>query len=153
MAALDIPGIGERTGERYIRTMNFGFTGETGIDAALAATGDVALININEPNVFVHKIDKQIFVPFAAGATFAMCIGDCDDSDGYWSDTVFLSTTCDAVFANMSTTVAYAQGKLYTATDIIGVNVVTTAVTAGNCRLRIEYSRGVDTDLNPATSS
>ena len=153
MSALNIPGIGERTGERYIRTVDFGFTGETGIDVALAATGDVALININEPNVFVHSLDKQVRTVFNAASTFALAIGDCDDSDGYWSDTLFLSTTCDAVFANAGTTVAYAQGKLYTTTDIIGVNVSGAAVTAGNCRLRIEYSRGVDTDLNPATSS
>ena len=153
MAALDIPGIGERTGERYIRTVDFGYTGETGIDVAVAATGDVALININEPNVFVHRLDKQVVAVLNAAATFQIIIGDCDDSDGYWTDTLFLSTTCDAVFANAGTTVAYAQGKLYTATDIIAVNNAGSALTAGHVRLRIEYSRGVDTDLAPATSS
>jgi hypothetical protein len=153
MAALDIPGIGERIGDRYTRIVDFGFTGETGIDVALAATGDVALININEPNVFVHKLDKQVRTVFNAAATFTINIGDCDDSDGYWSDTLFLSTTCDAVFANAASTLAYWNGKLYTATDIIAVNVATNAVTAGSCRLRIEYTRGMDTDLSPATSS
>lgn len=153
MSALNIPGIGERTGERYIRTVDFGFTGETGVDVALAATGDAALVNINEPNVFVHSLDKQVIAVFNAAATFTVNIGDCEDDDGYWSDTLFLSTTCDAVFANAGTTVAYAAGKLYTTTDIIAVNIATSALTAGHARLRIEYSRGVDTDLAPATSS
>ena len=154
MAALDIPGIGERTGERYIRKVDFGFAGETGINVTLAtATGDVAIININEPNVFVHKIDKQVRVPFTAGATFKIVIGDCADSDGYWSDTLFLTTTCDAVFANAASTLAYWNGHLYTTTDIIAVNQSEVVVTGGSCRLRIEYSRGMDTDLNPATSS
>jgi hypothetical protein len=152
MAALDIPGIGERTGERYIRVVDFGYTGEN-VDVEVAATGDVALININEPNVFVHSLDKQVVQVFNSGASHKVIIGDCDDSDGYWTDTLFLSTTCDAVFANAATTVAYAAGKLYTATDIIAVNFSTAAPTAGRARLRIEYSRGVDTDLAPATSS
>lgn len=152
MSALDIPGIGERIGDRYIRTVSFGFTGET-VDVEIAATGDAAVININEPNVFVHSLEKQVAAVLAAAATFQIIIGDCDDSDGYWTDTLFLSTTCDGVFANAGTTVAYAAGKLYTTTDIIAVNNAGSALTAGNCKLRIEYSRGVDTDLAPATSS
>jgi hypothetical protein len=153
MSALNIPGIGERTGERYIRTVDFGFTGETGVDVEIAATGDVALININEPNVFVHSLDKQVVAVLNAAATFTINIGDGADSDGYWTDTLFLSTTCDAVFANAGTTVAYAAGKLYTTTDVINVNNAGSALTAGHVKLRIEYSRGVDTDLAPATAS
>jgi len=154
MSALNIPGIGERIGERYIRKVDVGFLGETGIDVALSsATGDVAIININEPNVFVHSLKKQQRVPFTAGATFKIIVGDCNDSDGYWTDTLYLTTTCDAVFVEAGTTAAYAMGHLYTTTDIIAVNQSEVVVTGGSARFLIEYTRGVDTDLSPATSS
>ena len=148
MAALDIPGVGERIG-RYIRTVDFSFTGDGG-DVIVTAAGTYALANINEANVIVHKIDKQVIIPFTA--TAVMVIGDCDDTDGYWLDTLFLSSVCDAVFANQSTVHAYFGGRLYTATDVIDLNT-TGAVAAGKARLRIEYSRGTDTDVKPATSS
>lgn len=148
MAALDIPGVGERVG-RYIRTVDFGFTGE-GADVTVTAAGTYALANINEPNVYVHKIDKQVSMAF--NATAVMVIGDCDDTDGYWMDTLFLSSVCDAVFANQSTVHAYYGGKLYTTTGVIDLNT-TGAVSAGKAKLRIEYSRGVDTDITPATAS
>ena len=148
MAALDIPGVGERVG-RYIRTVDFGFTGE-GADVTVTAAGTYALANINEANVIVHAIDKQIIIPFTA--TSVMIMGDCADCDGYWTDALLLSSVCDVVFANQATTVGYFGGRLYTATDIIELET-TGAVAAGKARLRIEYSRGVDTDIKPATSS
>jgi hypothetical protein len=148
MAALDIPGVGERVG-RYIRTLDVGFTGE-GADVTVTSAGTYALFNINEPNVMVHKIDKQVIIPFTA--TGSLTIGDTDDVDGYWLDTLFLSSVCDAVFANQSTVHAYYGGKLYTSTNIIEM-VKTGDLAAGKARLRIEYSRGVDTDIKPATSS
>mgnify|MGYP001305436819 CR=1 FL=1 len=148
MAALDIPGVGERVG-RHIRTVEFGYTGET-VDVAVAAAGTYALANIEEANVIVHKIDKQVVMPF--NATAVMVIGDCDDTDGYWLDTLFLSSVCDAVFANQSTVHAYYGGRLYTTTGVIDLHT-TGAVTAGRAKLRIEYSRGQDTDITPATSS
>ena len=150
MTALSIPGIGERTGERYQRVVDFGFTGEDA-DVIVTAAADYPLININEPNVMVHKLDKQVVIPFGATATFTLTIGD-TDVDGYWTDTLFLSTTCDAVFANVASTVAYAAGRLYTSTDVINLTN-SIVINAGRARLRIEYSRGVDTDLAPATSS
>lgn len=148
MTALSIPVLGERVG-RYIRNVEFGFTGE-GADVTVTAEGTYALVNINEANVMVHKIDKQVSMPFTA--TAVMVIGDCDDTDGYWLDTLFLSSVCDAVFANQSTVHAYYGGRLYTTTGVIDLNT-TGAVGAGKARLRIEYSRGVDTDIAPATSS
>ena len=148
MTALSIPGVGERVG-RYIRTVDFGFTG-TGADVIVTAAGTYALANIDEANVLVHKIDKQVQDPF--NATAVMVIGDCDDTDGYWLDTLFLSSVCDAVFANQSTVHAYFGGRLYTTTGVIDLNT-TGAVTAGHAKLRIEYSRGVDTDITPATAS
>ena len=148
MAALDIPGVGERVG-RYVRTVEFGFTGES-VDVEVAAAGTYALANINEPNIMVHKIDKQVVMAF--NATAVMVIGDCDDTDGYWLDTLFLSSVCDAVFANQSTAHAYYGGRLYTTTGVIDLNT-TGAVSAGRAKLRIEYSRGMDTDIVPATSS
>jgi hypothetical protein len=148
MAALDIPGIGERVG-RFIRTVDIGYTGE-GADVTIAAAGTYAIANINEPNVMVHKIDKQVIIPFTA--TGSLTIGDTDDVDGYWLDTLFLSSVCDEVFANQSTVHAYFGGRLYTSTNVIDL-VKTGALAAGKARLRIEYSRGVDTDIRPATSS
>jgi hypothetical protein len=150
MSALEIPGIGERIGERYQRIIDFGFTGEASVDVVVTAAGAYPVVNINEPNVFIHKIDKQVVADFNSTAVCGD-IGD-TDVDGYWTDCLFLPAATQAVFANVTTTVAYAAGRLYTTTDVINVTL-TNAVTEGNARLLIEYSRGVDTDITPATSS
>lgn len=153
MAALDIPGIGEALGRNWMRVMSFGATGESpDVSIASTTTGAVVLANLNEANIFVHDIEKQIIIPFDGATSLAFEIGDGDDSDGYWTDTLLVPTTSDAVYGNMASTVAYAQGKLYTSSDTIDL-IVTGGLTAGKANLRFTYSRGVDTDLAPATGS
>lgn len=149
MAALNIPGIGERIGPRYQRVVTFGASGESPDVSFSTSTGDFALINVNEPNVFVHKIEAQNIV---ALDTTAITVGDTSDADGFWTDTL-LGHTTSAVFNSPATTVGYAAGKLYTSSQAINVNIATAAPTTGKIKFRVEYSRGVDTDLAPATSS
>ncbi len=153
MAVLEIPGIGEALGRNYMRAMTFGATGESpDVSIASTTTGAVVLANLNEANIFVHNIEKQIVIPFDGATTLALEIGDGDDPDGYWSDTLMNPTTSDAVYGNMASTVTYALGKLYTSSDTIDLTV-TGGLTAGKAKLRFTYSRGVDTDLAPATGS
>ena len=133
--------------------MTFGATGESpDVSIGSTTTGAVALININEPNVFVHSIESQVVVAFDGATSLEFSIGDGDDSDGYWTDTLFVPTSSGAVFGNMASSVGYAAGKLYTGSDTIDLTI-TGGLTAGKAKLRIDYSLGVDTDLAPATSS
>lgn len=153
MAALDIPGIGEVPGRVYQRVVTFGDTGESpDVGIASTTTGAVALINLNEANIFIHNLEKQVVVAFDGATSLEFSLGDGDDPDGFWTDTLFVPTTSDAVFGNMASTVAYAQGHLYTSSDTIDLTI-TGGLSAGKGKLRVTYSRGVDTDLNPATGS
>jgi hypothetical protein len=153
MAALNIPGIGEALGRNYMRVMTFGATGESpDVSIASTTTGAVVLANVNEADVFVHDIEKQVVIAFDGATSLEFTVGDGDDVDGYWTDTLFVPTTSDAVFGNMATTVGYAQGKMYTSSDTIDLGI-TGGLTAGKAKLRFTYSRGVDTDLAPATGS
>jgi len=150
MAALNIPSEGERVG-RYMRTVTFG-TATASPDVTITTTGTqtVALANINEANVFVEKVEAQVIE--ALTSTVTITIGDGDDADGYWTDTLFLPASTAATFNVADTTVGYAAGKLYTSSDTIDI-VATGANSAGLAKVRITYFRGADTDLAPDTST
>ena len=148
MAALTIPGVGERIGRRYQRVVSIGVTGESAdVDLATTTTTNI-LINVNEPNVMVHKLERQVVVAFD---TTVITVGDSDDADGFWTDTIFGHTTA-AVF-DVDTAGAYEAGRLYTSSQVINLTIGTAAPTTGKALFRVEYSRGVDTDITPATSS
>jgi len=153
MAALEIPGVGEPLGQTQVRIMTFGASGESPTVNIGSGTGTTALFNINEPNVFVEKIESQVVLKISSAGTGAMTIGDSDDVDGYWTDTLLLITTTAAVFNNMATTVAYAQGRLYTATQTIDLIKASAIASVGKVRLRISYFRNADTNIKPATST
>ena len=150
--AITIPGEGEKVG-RYIRAFTIGLAAESPDVDLSTSTGTltVNLVNITEPNVFVHRIDKQVVMQFDT-ATLTFTIGDSTDPDGYWTDTLFNLSASGSVFDNMATSVGYGAGKLYTSTQAIQL-VQSTKISAGKAKLLIEYERGADTDLNPATSS
>lgn len=148
MAALVIPGKAEALG-RFTRTLTWGVAAESP-DVSVASAGTYALINVNEPNVFVEKIESQVVI--AHTATAVITIGDSSDVDGYWTDTLYQLGTSAAVFNAPATTVGYAAGKLYTSSQAINVTITGT-MAAGKSKLRVTYVRGADTDLGPATSS
>ena len=146
MAALNIPGIGEEAGKRYIRVLTVGVS--TASPNVTATSGDNIIVNINEANVFVEGIELQIVEAFTSTAVHM--IGDSVDSDGWWTDTILIPATSTAVFNAASSAMAYHNGKLYSSTDTILWNQ-TGATAAGLAKLRITYQRGVDTDLAPNT--
>ena len=154
MSALEIPGIGEPLGQTIKRVVSFGATGESADVTIGSGTGTTALINIQEPNVFVKSVEKQVVVAVCtATGGIAMTIGDSDDVDGYWTDTLLLETTTETAWANQATTVGYAQGRLVTSSLSINLVKGTALASAGKVRLRITYIRNADTNLNPSTSS
>jgi len=148
MAALIIPGEAEAVG-RFVRELTWGVSGESP-DVSVASAGTYSLINVNEANVLVEKIESQVVI--AHTATAVITIGDSSDVDGYWTDTLYELGTSAAVFNSPATTVGYAAGRLYTSSQSIDV-VITGTMAAGKSKLRVTYSRGVDTSIGPATSS
>jgi len=154
MSALNIPGVGESLG-RFSKIVTFGASGESPDVTIGSGTGTTALININESDVFVENLESQVVMKICTAGTgaVAMTIGDGTDVDGYWTDTLLNVAATSAVFANMATTVAFSQGKLYTSCDSIDLVKASALASAGKVRLRITYRRGADTTLNPATSS
>jgi len=152
--AIDIPGVGESLG-RFSKIMTFGASGESPDVTIGSGTGTTALININEANVFVENLESQVVLKVCTAGTGAvsMTIGDGTDVDGFWTDTLLNVAATSGVFANMATTVAFSQGKLYTSSDTIDLVKAAALASAGKVRLRITYRRGTDTNLNPATSS
>lgn len=154
--AIDIPGVGERLGQVYVRAFTFGnSTGaEVALDTGLLATGTsvYGLININEPGVYVKDFQLQIVSKFTT-STGTFIIGDTDDEDGYWTDTLFAGTATGAVFGNMATTVGYAAGHVYTAPGVINLTKKLAAASAASAsslaKAKIIYIRGCETDLNP----
>lgn len=155
MAALEIPGIGEPLGQRQVRVLTFGASGESPDVIIGSGTGTTALVNIQEANVFVENVESQVVMKVctAAAGAVAMTIGDSDDVDGYWTDTLLNVAATSAVFANMATTVGYAAGRLVTSTLSINLVKASALASAGKVRLRITYVRNADTNLNAATSS
>lgn len=155
--AINIPGVGERVGLEYTRAFTFGNSSdaEIALDTGLLATGTstYALININEPGVFIKNIALQV-VSKLTTSTGTFVIGD-TDIDGYWTDTLLVGTTTSASFNNMSTAVAYGAGKVYNATDTINLTKGDAAASAASAtslvKARVTYIRGADSDLNPGT--
>jgi len=159
MGALNIPGVGERVGREYARVVSFGSISSA--DVQLSSTelstagGTVALININEPNVFIKSLEFQVAGKLTSSSgTFT--IGDSDDVDGFVTDTLLVGTSTGAVWSNMSSGVGYAAGKVYTSSGVINVTKAGAAVPAasqltGLCNVRVRYVRNADTDLNPST--
>jgi len=157
MGALNIPGVAEKLGVEYIRAVTFG--GSSNADVHLSSTvlgtagGAVALININEPNVFVKNIQLQVAAKLTT-STGTFTIGD-TDVDGYWTDTLIVGTSTAANFNDMSTTVAYGMGKLYTSSDVINVTkagAAASAISANSLvKARVIYVRGVEDSLNANT--
>jgi len=156
--AINIPGVGERLGREYVRAFTFGNSSdaEIALDTGLLATGATtyALVNINEPNVFIKGIDVQIVAKFTT-STGTFVIGDGTDTDGFWTDTLFNGAATGAVFGNMATSVGYGAGKLYTSTDTIDLvkdnAAASTISTASLAKARVHYIRGCDTNLQANT--
>jgi len=153
MTKLYIPGEGERIGPTYQRIVTVGnSTGDSPDVNTQSASAVFPIVEITEANVMVHNVEVQIVDTFIDSGVYT--IGDTTDPDGFWTDTLF-NTASSAVFANMATTVAYAQGRLYTAAQSIDVtrsgNIGTN--TEGLAKIRVTYSRGVDTDLAPSTGT
>lgn len=155
MSALEIPGIGEPLGQRIMREVSFGASGESPDVTIGSGTGTTALVNIQEPNVFIDNVESQVVVKVCTAGTgaVAMTIGDSDDVDGYWTDTLLNVAATAAVWSNMSTTVGYGAGRLVTSTLSINLTKGAALASAGKVKLRITYYRNADTDLNAATSS
>jgi len=148
MAALIIPGEAEAVG-RFTRELTWGVSGESP-DVSVASAGTYSLINVNEANVFVEKIESQVVI--AHTSTAVITIGDSDDVDGFWTDCLYLPNSSGATFNAPATTVGYAAGRLYTSSQSIDV-VITGTMSAGKSKLRVVYSRGMDTSIGPATGS
>jgi hypothetical protein len=156
--AINIPGAGERLGREYIRAFTFGNSSdaEIALDTGLLATGTstYGLVNINEPGVFVKSLELQVVAKFTT-STGTFIIGDSDDPDGYWTDTLFNGAATGAVFGNMATSVGYAAGKVYTSTHVINLtkgDAAASAISASSLgKAKIRYIRGCDTDLNANT--
>lgn len=157
--AVNIPNIGDgRVGDFRIMAFTFGCSSdaEVQLDTNVQATGEFtyALVNLNEPNVFIKSVDLQV-VSKLTTSTGTFVIGDGTDTDGYWTDTLLVGTTTSAVFNNMSTSVGYGAGKLYTAADTIdlvkGAAAASAISTSSLVKCRVSYIRGADTDLSPNT--
>lgn len=156
--AINIPGVGERLGREYVRAFTFGNSSdaEVALDTGLLATGTstYALVNLNEPGVYVKDIQLQIAAKFTT-STGTFTIGDSDDVDGYWTDTLFNGAATGAVFGNMATTVGYAAGKVYNSSGVINLTKALAAASATSAtslaKAKIRYIRGCDTDLNANT--
>lgn len=149
MAALTIPGIGERTGLTYIRTMTWGHSSESP-DVGCTTGGTVPIIRITEANVFVEKLEAQVVE--ANTGTTVLVIGDGDNTEGWWTDTLYLLDSSAPVYNVPTTAIGYAAGKLYTSSDTIDI-VFTGVLAAGKNKMRVSYHRSADTDLVPADSS
>jgi len=158
MSALEIPGVGERVGREYIRALTFGGSSDADVQITAAqlgtAGGTIPLININEAGVYVKDIDVQI-VSKLTTSTGTFTIGDSDDADGYWTDTLLVGTSSGAVYNKSASTVGYAGGKLYTSRHVINVTkggAAASAVSATSlAKLKVRYIRGCDTNLNANT--
>ena len=148
MAALIIPGEAEAVG-RFVRELTWGVSGESP-DVSVASAGTYSLISVNEANVLVEEIESQVVI--AHTATAVITIGDSDDVDGFWTDCLYLPNSSGATFNAPATTVGYAAGRLYTSSQSIDV-VITGTMSAGKSKLRVVYSRGMDTSIGPATGS
>ena len=156
MGALNIPGVGEKLGVEYTRVVSFG--GSSNADVHLSSTvlgtagGTLALININEPDVFIKGIDLQVAAKLTT-STGTFTIGD-TDVDGFWTDTLIIGTTTSAAWQAMSTAVAYGGGKVYSSSDVINVTKAGAAASVisanGLVNPQVKYQRGVD-EGNPST--
>jgi len=150
--AIDIPGVGEGLG-RFVRMFTFGTATASPDVAFTTGTGTTTLVSVKEANVLVESIDLQVVEAAATAGSGGNLIGDGVDTDGYWTDTLADFASTAAVFNNMSTSVGYGAGKLYTTTDTIDFVHAPATAKKGLVRARITYSRGADTNLNPATST
>ncbi len=147
--AVNIPQIGDELGY-HVMAFTFGVASDSPDVEISSSTGAHALVNINDVNVQVMKVETQVVKAFDGATTLAFTIGDDVDSDGYWTDTLFVFSSTAAVFNSPATTVGYADGRLYTSTDTIDL-VVTGGMTAGSAKMRITYLLGADSDLSPNT--
>ena len=158
MAAINIPGVGEKLGVEYTRVVTFG--GSSNADVHLSSTilstvgGAVALININEPNVFVKNMQLQVAAKLTT-STGTFTIGDSDDADGYFTDTAIVGTSTAANFNDMSTAGGYGMGKRYTLSHVINVTkagAAASVISANSvAKVRVTYVRGVADSLNANT--
>ena len=159
MSAINIPGVGEKLGVEYIRAGTFG--GSTSADVQFdtlvlsTSAGVYPIVNINEAGVWVKDIDVQV-VSKLTTSTGTFVIGDSDDADGYWTDTLIVGTSTGAVFNKSASSVGYAGGKVYNSTHVINVTkggaAASASVSTSLVKYRIRYIRGMsDTDLNANT--
>lgn len=158
MSALEIPGVGEKLGVPYVKAFTFG--GSSDADVHLSSTqlgtagGVVPLININESGIYIEALDVQVAAKLTT-STGTFTIGDSDDADGFWTDTLLVGTTTSASFNKMASTVGYGAGKVYTSSHIINVTkagaAASTISAASLVKCKVKYIRGCDTDLNPNT--
>lgn len=147
--AVNIPQIGDVLGS-HVMAFTFGVSSDSpDVDISTVA-GAQALVNINDVNIRVEKVETQVVTAFDGATSLAFTIGDGDDADGYWTDTLMDFASTAAVFNSPATTVGYAAGKTYTSTDTIDLTV-TGGMTAGKAKVRISYRIGVDTDLDADT--
>jgi hypothetical protein len=156
MAALDIPGVGEPFGVTIIREFTVGASGESPDVTLSSAAAQVAIVNINEPNVFVEDIMASCQITIATNNTgvIGLAIGDGTDTDGWWTAaTLPTSSAAAPVYANMATSMGFYGGKLYATTDTIDIGKTIAVASVGKLELRITYQRSADTNLNPATAS
>lgn len=158
MSALEIPGVGERVGREYVRAATFGGSSNADIvfDTGVLATGASVypIININEAGVYIKDIDVQV-VSKLTTSTGTFTIGDSDDADGYWTDTLLVGTSTGAVYNKSASTVGYAGGKLYTSSHVINVTkggaAASASVSSSLVKFKVRYIRGCDTNLNANT--
>ena len=144
--AIELPGKGEEAGKIYVRAFTAGVSSDS--PEVILTSGDVALVNFNEANIFVQKLEAQVINAFTSTCVFI--IGDSADSDGWWTDTEFNCSATAANFNVAASTVGFASGKLYSSTSAILTNIAG-APAAGKAKFRITYMRDADTDLSPST--
>jgi hypothetical protein len=147
--AFNIPQIGDELGE-HVAAFTVGLSSDTSVDVNFSTSTGVNAI-VNDVNVLVKDISAQIITAFDGATSLAFEIGDGDDSDGYWTDTLLVFSSSGAVFSNPASTLAYSAGKLYTSTDTIDVTITGGVLTAGKAKFLITYELGADTNLAPGT--
>lgn len=158
MSAIQIPGVGEKIGVEYIRAGTFGGSSDADVqfDTLVLSTsaGVYPIVNINEPGVWVEGIEVQV-VSKLTTSTGTFVIGDSDDADGYWTDTLLIGTSTGAAFNKSASTVGYAGGKVYNSSHVINVTkggaAASASVSSSLVKYRVRYMRGCDINLNANT--
>jgi hypothetical protein len=137
--AVNIPQIGDELGY-HVMAFTFGVASDSPDVEISSSTGAQALVNINDVNVQVMKVETQVVKAFDGATTLAFTIGDDVDSDGYWTDTLvrISSTRLCSILPPLRW---ICRRTFVHHTDTIDL-VVTGGMTAVSAKMRITYLLG-----------